>query len=141
MTGIAEVPRRRRHRLRPSSPGEHDVENDEIEVGMIELFEKPRAVRRGFDGHVVTGEVGGEQFTDVRVVVNDEKACLVWHGLPPIPPGLPIRQRWPCRRMALSGAIRSCSICRQKERFLLDGTGDALSSARPEVRGSSAPPP
>ena len=85
---------------------------------MIELFEKPRAVRRGFDGHVVTGEVGGEQFTDVRVVVNDEKACLVWHGLPPIPPGLPIRQRWPCRRMALSGAIRSCSICRQKERFL-----------------------
>ena len=88
----------------------------------------------------ITGEVGGEQFTDVRVVVNDEKACLVWHGLPPIPPGLPIRQRWPCRRMALSGAIRSCSICRQKERFLLDGTGDALSSARPEVRGSSAPP-
>lgn len=65
---------------------------------------------------------------------------MVWHGLPPIPPGLPIRQRWPCRRMALSGAIRSCSICRQKERFLLDGTGDALSSARPEVRGSSAPP-
>ena len=45
------------------------------------------------------------------------------------------------RTMALSGAIRSCSICRQKERFLLDGTGDALSSARPEARGFLSAPP
>ena len=78
---------------------------------MIELLEKPRAVRRGFDGHVVTGKVGGEQLADVGIVVNDEKACLFWHGSPPIPPGLPARQRRPCRRMAPSGAIRACSIC------------------------------
>ena len=45
------------------------------------------------------------------IVVNDEKACLFWHGSPPIPPGLPARQRRPCRRMASSGAIRACSIC------------------------------
>ena len=69
------APRSRRHTASPSSPGEHQVEHDQVRrVALQPLVELARVGERP---HVeaLLAQVAREEVAQAHVVVDDEDAC------------------------------------------------------------------
>lgn len=81
MIGTSEVSRMTRQTRSPA-PGAAEVEDDQIEVMLLELFQGVLAVADGGHPVVLALEVGGHRIADGLLIFNQKNASrFVAHGM------------------------------------------------------------
>ena len=73
MIGVADLARSSRHRLSPSSPGQHEVEDHEIDARVRKERRASRASVAVVDAIAMLGQEPRQQIADLAIIIDDEQ--------------------------------------------------------------------